>query len=289
MNRPLTSELSDASRDGDLLTALPSARLERMAAAAAEVARCDRALAKSGDNVVAELLSNSGPFYEWEHYPKGDVYDPDSHAQYYYHAHAAGERPKEHGHFHTFLRQPGMPADARPALRPGGGKASGSRGSSGRGGSGRNGSGRNGSGRNGSGRAAASRAADPQSPEEALSHIVGVGIDRFGRARTLFTTNRWVTGETWYRATDVVGMIDRFDIELARPSWLVNRWISSVITLFRPQIETLLHERDRAIEAHRRAFPDSDVFEDRALEVTSELRIDVAAQSAAVLAALDRV
>lgn len=264
MNRPLTSEPPDPSRDGDALAMLSPERLGRMAAAAAEAARCERALAKSGDNVVAELLSSSGPFYEWEHYPKGDVYDPDSHAQYYYHAHAAGERPKEHGHFHTFLRQPGMAADVRPALRPVGGKPNGGRGGAG-------------------------RTDGPQSPEEALSHIVGVGIDRFGRARSLFTTNRWVTGETWYRATDVVGMIDRFDIELARPSWLVNRWISSVVTLFRPQIETLLHERDRAIDAHRRAFPDRDVFEDRALEVTSEVRIDLAKQSAAVQAALDRV
>ena len=242
---------SRSPKTGSALAGLPVARLERMAAAAVELARCERALAKSGDNVVAELLRNAGSFYEWEHYPKGDVYDRDSHAQYYYHAHAAGERPKEHGHFHTFLRQPGMPKNVRPALRPAGKKG-----------------------------------AKPTSPEEALSHIVGIGIDPYGRARTLFTTNRWVTGETWYRAEDVVTMIDRFDVELARPSWLVNRWVSAMVALYRPQIEDLLHARDRAIEEQRRRKPEQDVFEDRDLEVTSEIAIDPARQRAAIEAAL---
>lgn len=236
---------------GIALEALPRDRLERMADAAAELARCEEALSKSGENVVAELLRSAGSFYEWEHYPKGDVYDPDSHAQYYYHAHAAGERPQEHGHFHTFLRQQGMPKDVRPALRP-----------------------------------VAKKGRRPDGPQEALSHIVGIGIDPYGRARSLFTTNRWVTGETWYRAEDVVRMIDRFDVELARPSWLVNRWVSAMIALYSPEIEALLHARDRAIEEHRRAHPDVDVFEDRSLEVTSEIAIDPARQRAAVEAAI---
>ena len=118
MTPPLSSGSSHSADSGDWLADLPPPMLERMAGAAVEVQRCERALTKSGDNVVAELLRNAGTFYEWEHYPKGDVYDPDSHAQYYYHAHAEGERPKEHGHFHTFLRQPGMPKGVRPALRP---------------------------------------------------------------------------------------------------------------------------------------------------------------------------
>lgn len=262
MTMPLEPGSSRTAADTPV-AGLSRGRLERMAAAADEVARCERALAKSAGNVVAELLRDSGTFYEWEHYPKGDVYDPDSHAQYYYHAHAAGERPKEHGHFHTFLRQPGMPKGARPALRPIGELRS-------------------------PGKAGGAKGAKAGPPEEALSHIVGIGIDRYGRARSLFTTNCWVTGETWYHAKDVVAMIDRFNVELARPSWLVNRWVSSVIVLFRPQIEALLHERDRAVEAHRQAHPSRDVFEDRALEVTSEVRIDVGKQSAAVLATLGR-
>ena len=57
-------------------------------------------LAKTGDNVVSEVLRGVETFYEWEHYPPDDVYDRETHAQFYYHAHPPGERSfAEHGHF----------------------------------------------------------------------------------------------------------------------------------------------------------------------------------------------
>jgi hypothetical protein len=63
-----------------------------------------RILARSGRNLVGEVLAGHGTFYEWEHYPPGDVFDPDSASQWYYHAHPKEERPGEHGHFHLFRR-----------------------------------------------------------------------------------------------------------------------------------------------------------------------------------------
>jgi hypothetical protein len=42
------------------------------------------------------------------------VFDEESHAQYYYHAHRTGE----HGHFHTFLRGAGMPDGVSPLELP---------------------------------------------------------------------------------------------------------------------------------------------------------------------------
>jgi len=85
-------------------------RLEAMLDAGREAVECHRALAKGGSNVVAEVLPREGTFYELEHCPAGDIYDQGSHAQYYYHAHRKGE----HGHFHTFLREAGMPQGVRP-------------------------------------------------------------------------------------------------------------------------------------------------------------------------------
>src|SRR5262245_54576306 len=93
---------------------LGRARLEAMLDAGREVKNCMRVLAKEGGNVVAELLRDAPSFYEWDHYPKGDVYDRVTHAQYYYHAHPEHERPGEHGHFHTFLRPAGMPRGIKP-------------------------------------------------------------------------------------------------------------------------------------------------------------------------------
>ena len=90
------------------LATLPLARLELMAAAGREVTAAERALARQGFNVVGRLLRDEGPFYVWDHYPRGDVFDPQHGAQYFYHAHDVTERPaREHGHFHSFVRPSG--------------------------------------------------------------------------------------------------------------------------------------------------------------------------------------
>jgi molybdopterin-guanine dinucleotide biosynthesis protein A len=66
----------------------------------------------------------------------------------------------------------------------------------------------------------------------------------------------------------------------------VNIWISAMITLFRPQIEHLLRQRDKAISSWALAHPGVDVFEDRALELTAYLEINVEEQINAVKRAL---
>ena len=49
--------------------------------------------------------------YDGQTYHAGDVYDAETHAQFFYHAHPAEQRRSgEHGHFHCFLRPRGMPA-----------------------------------------------------------------------------------------------------------------------------------------------------------------------------------
>jgi hypothetical protein len=70
-------------------------------------------------------------------------------------------------------------------------------------------------------------------------------------------------------------MLDGFIIDHSTPSWPVNRWITGMITIFRPQIERLIVARDAKIEAWRVEKPNEDVFEDRDLEVTSFLDIRV--------------
>jgi len=41
---------------------------------------------------------------------------------------------------------------------------------------------------------------------------------RSGRPIRLFTTNRWVTGDVWYPASAVIAMLERFEVEVVRPS-----------------------------------------------------------------------
>jgi hypothetical protein len=222
------------------LDELPGATLAVMLDAGREVLEWRRILAKTGDNVVGVVLRHEGPFYILDHYPNGDVFDPDSHAQWYYHAHDKKDRPGEHGHFHTFLRGGGMPAGFAPAPL--------------------------------------SDFEPKADRHDLVCHLIAVSMDRSGWPHSLFTTNRWVTGETWYAANDVAAMLDRFDMKMDKPSWSVNRWLTALLRLFRPQIEALLQQRDERIREWQTQNPEVNAYEDRRLEVTSQLPIDVEAQ-----------
>lgn len=219
------------------LSRLPLEQLQAMHLAGLEIIECYRVLKKAGLNIVGEVLRDAlnrgGTFYEFNHYPDDDVYDSESHAQYYYHAHR-GE-VGEHGHFHTFLRPGGMPEGATPLTYP---------------------------------------ASDPwPQGDEALSHLIAIAMDSYGYPSGLFTTNRWVTAEAWYPAEQVIRMLDYFTIDHAFPSWPVNRWISAIFVLFRPHIEALLKQRDETVRTWAAAHPGEDVFEDRALDITSQITI----------------
>jgi hypothetical protein len=104
--------------DATWLDDLPMETLAAMLHAGRDVLEWRRILAETGDSVVGPVLRHERRLYILDHYPKGDVFDPDSHAQWYYHAHDKKDRPGEHSHFHTFMRGGGMPAGIHPAPLP---------------------------------------------------------------------------------------------------------------------------------------------------------------------------
>jgi hypothetical protein len=253
------------------LAKLPRDELERMAAAGQAALACLRSLAAVGKSVVSEAIGGAECSYEWQHYPEGDIYDARTQAQFYYHSHPPAERAgREHGHFHTFLRPRGMPAGVRPLMLPE--------------------------------LAIPDAPAQPQGPvlpparqpnqgedNDKLSHLVAISMDARGLPVGLFTTNRWVTGETWYGAEDVVRMLERFAVDSGAPSRPLNGWITDMFTLFRPQMRALLAARDAAIMSWRRRHRGKiHVFEDRRLEVTSAAEIDIEDQVRRVEAAIRR-
>jgi len=225
---------------------LPRETLEGMAEAGVLVLECYRLLGKHGGNIVGEVLKGQGTFYEYDHCPAGDVYDPETYSQYYYHAHRNGE----HGHFHTFLREHGMANGLRPIEQ--------------------------------------SRAAFMDERDDKLSHLIAISMNRAGFPIALFTTNRWVTADNWYAADDAIAMLDSFCMDMAYPSLPVNMWINNMLILFRPQIEELIRMRDAKIAEWTQEHPDQDVFEDRALDITSVRKVSVERQLERIHKALAR-
>ncbi|MBX3531531.1 MAG: hypothetical protein KF849_13050 [Rhizobiaceae bacterium] len=181
-----------------------------------EMAFCEALLAKGGLSVLTETFRDHPQPKVWEHYPPGDVFDPASGAQWYYHCHPAAEGSAEHGHFHCFLR--------------------------------------------------------PQGKDGPVHHLVAIGVDAHGRPLRLFTVNRWVVGDDWLDAEGTIALLARFDMQMPRPSYLVNRWLTAMVAAYETEIAELIRRRDVRLAAHvgPQGIATSD---DRSLEVTSELAL----------------
>lgn len=183
--------------------------------AMAEIAFCEQILAKGGLSVLTETFAGVEEISAWDHYPQGDVLDPVSGAQWFYHCHPAdeaGESPAEHGHFHLFLR--------------------------------------------------------PQGDQGPVHHLIALGVDAHGRLLRLFTVNHWVVGGDWLGAEGTIALLERFDVQMPRPNYLVNRWLTAVVAAYEPQIADLIRARDA-----RLAGLGDAIYEDRRIEVTSELSL----------------
>jgi hypothetical protein len=184
---------------------------EAVERAGQEIAFCEALLAKGGLSVLSETFRDHPQPKVWEHYPPGDVFDPASGSQWFYHCHPAEEGLAEHGHFHCFLR--------------------------------------------------------PQGKDGPVHHLVAIGVNAHGRATRLFTVNQWVVGDDWLDAAGTIPLLGRFDMQMPRPSYLVNRWLTAMIVAHEDEIAALVRQRDARLAAHAGDSP----REDRALEVTSEL------------------
>jgi uncharacterized protein DUF6969 len=228
--------------------------------AAAIFRECRHELTRHASTALQEVTGGAGAIREWRRYPEGEVYDPATHAQYFFHRHPSAPRergagPAEYGHFHLFLRAEGMPAGVAPLIVPE--------------------------------LAIANAPVPPQSApqkrgaRDEVAHLIAIAIDARGEPIRLFTTNRWVTGETWYLADDMIRMLERFAFPTPGPSALLNRWLSALVRLFRPEIAALLRQRDKAIQEWQwRWRRRGHVFEDTQLEIPTRLDIDVEARLA---------
>ena len=114
-------------------------------------------------------------------------------------------------------------------------------------------------------------------PPDALTHMIAVSIDVNGAATRLFTTNRWVTAERWYRAATAVRLLPHFEMTGEVPAPEVNGWLTALLRLYRADIAALMTARDSRLAAGSGKVSDR-ALDDRTLEVTSLQVIDVPAR-----------
>lgn len=114
----------------------------------------------------------------------------------------------------------------------------------------------------------------PGGEANAPCHLIAVGFGASGDAVELFTTNRWVTGESWYDARSVKAMLPCFRLATKGKAEPVAAWLEALVGFYSPAIGKLVDERDAAIVAWARTYPGVDPLNDSRLEIPSRLLID---------------
>ena len=117
------------------------------------------------------------------------------------------------------------------------------------------------------------------------THIVAIGVDARGLPLRLFTTNRWVTDETWLAADRVLALAEGIASATGPTEDAVERWLRAQLGIFAPQITALLRHRDQRIERRMGNGHRPGLLEDRRMHVLSQCRVSMQHQ----LTAFDRV
>jgi hypothetical protein len=103
----------------------------------------------------------------------------------------------------------------------------------------------------------------------AISHLIAISLDAQGLPLRLFTTNRWVTGETWQDAAALSALLPHFALRSGGRLAPVARWLAGMVRLYDDAIAGLLRERDSRLVAGESAF------EDRSLHIASQRSVSL--------------
>lgn len=105
------------------------------------------------------------------------------------------------------------------------------------------------------------------------THLAALSLDTGGQPLRWFTTNRWVTGERWRQAAQLLPALKAFRLRTHGRMAPVATWLGAMVALFADELAALIRARDAALaprlEGRTRREADG-VFEDRSLDVLSE-------------------
>lgn len=215
-------------------TATRGSDAERLGAAA--LVDCYRRLSMSGTHLLQPVLQGSPPT-QWEHYPPDDAISRDRRYQWFYHSHSPADRPgsTEHGHFHLFARI----EDGADYI------------------------------------AAAERdflgTIGATNSEAVTRHLLCIGMSPVGVPTSLFTVNRWVTGDMLLSISNTLLSLDLMQLDTGYPA--IDSVLMGLSRLYRPEIRSLMRRRDAALR--RRAAEGPGTLDDVNVEILSEISLDI--------------
>jgi hypothetical protein len=195
-------------------------------------------LAERGVHLLNCVLGGQPP-RQWAHYPKEDAIDYVSGYQWFYHSHGPEDRPDAVEHGHIHLF----------ARKPIWGRRI----------------------RSKSERAFADLCGNP-SANPTTRHLLGIGFNAKGLPISLFTVNSWVTGDLMLGKDLTSELLSSLTLNTGYPE--VDAVIESVTQLCGAELLELMRRRDAVL----RSNPATDKLQDYALELLSEVHIDLDAK-----------
>lgn len=204
---------------------------------ARRIVRVYQVLSKSGAHLLDPVLMGKQPT-QWAHYPDDDAVDKRCRFQWYYHSHSPADRPGavEHGHFHLFARTDARryPIDQKVE-------------------------------------SAFLKKLGSEDSSAKTRHLLAISLSPVGVPISIFTTNRWVTGDQLLSSEASLRLLQSLTLDTGNT--LIDRLIGSLVHLFEPNLRSLFRQRDRALLARARRGPGA--LDDESAEVLSEFPVDL--------------
>ena len=185
-------------------SALENEELIKICDAGNRVRHWNNVLRKTEETPLSSLMYGVETIEQDMEYPSQTVQDFESGCQYYFHSHS--DRNGEFGHLHTYVMEPGIPKGIR-------------------------------------GQSPATLG-DHSNKLRTHCHLVAVVVNKSCMPQSLFTVNHWSSQEAKYSLENLEQILNCFDVGHAWPSYPANRWMCSILKLFKPQIMHLFEERE---------------------------------------------
>ncbi|PIL38878.1 hypothetical protein CR103_15735 [Massilia psychrophila] len=215
----------------------------RLAAARLRLLDTYAGLAERGAHLLGRLLAGQAP-QQWAHYPEDDAIDKSSGYQWFYHSHSPEDRHGAVEHGHIHLFARRPLWGRRLQSRP---------------------------------ERAFAELCDNPSANSTTRHLLTIGFDPKGLPISLFTVNSWVTGDLMLGGDLSLELLSSMKLDTGHPE--IDAVIESVTRLCEPELRELMWRRDDALRSH----PAADKLQDEALELLSEVRIDLDAKLSAFM------
>lgn len=110
-------------------------------------------------------------------------------------------------------------------------------------------------------------------------HLVAISMAPTGWPQALFTVNLWAIGDRDESAAGLKRYARRFHLDERRGDPRLIRFVNLTFQAFRAEIEQLQDMKAERLVEYRLAHPGVDPFEDRSLEILSQVPIDVRARA----------